>query len=291
MNALGPGEIRARRRPGLVLGVASLRLLFGFFLAWPLSSLLAASGVGLRPEGDRLLFEGGGYLLLDVLRLRGAELEAVARGLLPVLGLGLLLTAACNAALLVGLNQAPEAPLRGRLRLRELRELLARASEHVPALVVLGVGTALAQLLLILGGSIAVAAVPESLAEPVKSTLAQLAIWFLAAVAAGGVGGFSDLVKASLVRHESRLVEALSRAWQCLLRRPVRASFGWIPYALVFLLVALLATQLSQLIDVSRPGAWRVWLVFAVHQLVVVTSVAARSAWYARALRVVATEA
>ena len=37
--------------------------------------------------------------------------------------------------------------------------------------------------------------------------------------------------------------------------------------------------------------AWRVWLVFAVHQLVVVTSVAARSAWYARALRVVATEA
>lgn len=281
MNPLGPGEIRARRRPGLVLGVAGLRLLTGFCLAWPLSSLLAASGAGLRPEGDRLLFEGGGYLLLDVLRLRGTELEAVARGLVPVLGLGLLLTAACNAALLVGLNG------RGRLG---LRELLARATERVPALVVLGVGTALAQLLVILGGSLTVAAVPESLAEPVKTTASQLAIWFVFALAAGGVGGFSDLVKASLVRHDSRLGEALSRAWQCLLRRPLRASFGWIPYALAFLAVALLAAKLSELIDVSRAGSWRVSLVFLVHQLVVVTSVAARSAWYARALRVVATE-
>jgi hypothetical protein len=282
VSALGPGEIRARRRPGLVLGVAGLRLLMGFCLAWPLSSLLAASGVGLRPEGDRLLFEGGGYLLLDVLRLRGAELEAVARGLLPLLGLGLLLTAACNAALLVGLN------LQGRLK---LRELLASASQRVPALVVLGVGTALAQLLVILGGSLTVAVVPESLAEPVKTTATQLLVWFVAAAFAGGVGGFSDLVKASLVRHDSRLVDALSSAWRCLLRRPIRASFGWIPYALAFLLVALLAAKLSELIDVSRPGTWRITLVFAVHQLVVVTSVAARSAWYARALRVVATDA
>jgi hypothetical protein len=282
VNALGPGEIRARRRPGLVLGVAGLRLLMGFCLAWPLGSLLAASGVGLRPEGDRLLFEGGGYLLLDVLRLRGAELEAVARGLLPMLGLGLLLTAACNAALLVGLN------VQGRL---ELRELLSRANKRVPGLIVLGIGTALAQLLVILGGSLVVAAVPESLAEPVKSTVTQLLIWFVAALFAGGVGGFSDLVKASLVRHESRLVEALSRAWRCLLNRPIRASFGWVPYALAFLLVALLAAESSELIDVSRGGAWRVSLVFAVHQLVIVTSVAARGAWYARALRLVATDA
>lgn len=288
MSALGPGEIRARRRPGLVAVVALSRLFMGFCLAWPLSSLLAASGVGLRPEGDRLLFEGGGYLLLDVLRLRGGELEAVARGLLPVLGLGLLLTAACNTALLVGLNQAPSAPLRGRL---QLRELLARASERLPAMVVLGIGTALAQLLLILGGSLTVAAVPESSAEPVKTTVMQLTVWFVVALAAGGVGGFSDLVKASLVRHDSRLVDALSRGWVCLQRRPVRASFGWFPYALAFLLVALLAAQLSELVDVSRPGGWRVGLVFAVHQLVVVTSVAARSAWYARALRVVATHA
>ncbi|HEX2872444.1 MAG TPA: hypothetical protein VHP33_14345 [Polyangiaceae bacterium] len=288
MTALGPGEIRARRRPGLVVGVAGLRLLMGLCLAWPLSSLLAASGVGLRPEGDRLLFEGGGYLLLDVLRQRGSELEAVARGLLPVLGLGLLFTAACNAALLVGLNQAPSAPLRGRL---QLRELLGRASERVPAMIVLGVGTALGQLLLILGGSLTVAAVPESLAEPVKTTVTQLAIWSAVAIAAGGVGGFSDLVKASLVRHDSRLVDALAHAWACLLRRPIRASFGWFPYALAFLLAAFLAARLSELVDVSQPGAWRVAMVFAVHQLVVVTSVAARSAWYARALRIVATHA
>jgi hypothetical protein len=281
VNALGPGDIRARRRPGLVLVVAGLRLLTGFCLAWPLSSLLAESGVRLRPEGDRVLFEGGGYVLLEMLRLRGAELEAVARGLLPVFGLGLLLTAVCNAALLVGLN------LQGRLA---ARELLARAGERVPALVVLGVGTALAQLLVLLAGSLTSAAVPDSLAEPVKTTVMQLLVWLVVAVVTGGLGGFSDLVKASLVRHESRLVEALSRAWRRLLRRPIRASFGWVPYAFAFLLAALVAAKVSELVDVSRAGAWRVTLVFAVHQMVVVTSVAARSAWYARALRIVATD-
>ena len=104
MNALGPGEIRARRRPFVVLAIAGLRILSGFCLAWPLASLVASSGVGLRPEGDRALFEAGGYLLLELLRLQGGALTAASRGLVPVLLLGLVLTAACNAALLVALN-------------------------------------------------------------------------------------------------------------------------------------------------------------------------------------------
>jgi hypothetical protein len=48
--------------------------------------------------------------------------------------------------------------------------------------------------------------------------------------------------------------------------------------------------KLSGLIDVSRPGAWRLVAVFAAHQLVIVTSLAARAGWFARALRLVATD-
>jgi hypothetical protein len=281
VSPLGPGLIRATRRPLLVLSVAALRIFAGLCLAWPLSSLLTSTGVGLRAEGDRALFEGGGYLLLELVRLRGSELEAVARGLLPVLVLGLVLTAACNAALLVGLN------LHGRLR---GRELLSRAGERLPALVVLGVGTALAQLVLIIAGLIAVEAIPESLAQPVATSCAQGALWLVVALAAGALGGFSDVVKASLVRHESRLGDGLSRALKCLKHLPIRATFGWIPCALACFFVAILVAKLCELCDVGQAGAWRVAAIFTLHQLVILTAVGARAAWFARALRLVATD-
>lgn len=282
MIALGPGQIAARRRPLLLLSLTGVRILAGFCLAWPLSALVAQTGIGLRADGDRALFEGGGYLLLEVLRLRGGELEAVARGLLPVLVLGLLVTAACNAALLVGLN------LQGRL---QLRELLSRAAERLPRLVVLGGGTALGQFLLLIVGTIAVSAIPEALDRPVAATTAEVLLWLVVALAAGAMGGFSDVVKASLIRHQASLVEALSLAFKCLRHLPIRASFGWVPYAAAFVAVALLAGKLTEIIDVARPGAWRVGCVFAIHQLVVLSSVVARAAWYARALRLVATDA
>jgi len=281
VTALAPGQIGVRRRPLLISSVAFLRVLAGLCLAWPLSALIAQSGVGLRPGGDRALFESGGYLLLEVVRLRGAELEAVARGLVPLLALGLLLTAACNAALLVGLNE------QGRLA---PRELLSRASARLPRLVVLGGGTALGQLLLIIAGAIAVSALPSSLAQPVTTSCAELALWLVVALAASALGGLSDIAKASLVRHDSRLADGLARAFKCLRHLPFRATFGWLPYAAAFGALALLSAKLTELVDVSRPGAWRVAAVFALHQLVVLTSVTARAAWYARALRLVATD-
>ncbi len=281
MTALGPGEIQARRRPFVVLAIAGLRILAGFCLAWPLASLISTSGLGLRPEGDRALFEGGGYLLLELLRLQGGALAAAARGLVPVFVLGLVLTAACNAALLVALN------LRERLT---VRGWLARALDRVPALLVLGIGTALGQLVLVVAGGFATAAVPEPLAKPVVTSVGQVALWLLVALLAGALGGFSDTVKASLVRHESRLLDGLSRGWKCLRHSPIRASFGWSPFGLAFLVAAFGAAQLTECVDVSRPGAWRVAAVLVVHQLVILVSVAARAAWFARALRLVATD-
>jgi hypothetical protein len=280
--ALGPGEIRARRRPVVIASVACLRIFAGFCLAWPLGSLIAGSGVGLRAEGDRALFESGGYLLLEVVRLRGSELLAVGRGLLPVLAVGLLLTAACNAALLVALN------LNGRL---ERAAWLSRAFARLPALLIVGAGTALGQLVLIVVGVIAADAIPESLARPLATSAAVAAVWLAVALTAGALGGLADVAKASLVRHDARLVDGLARAWLCLRQRPIRATFGWFPYALGFALAVFLAAELCQLLDISRPGAWRVVAVFGVHQLVILTSVAARAGWFARALRLAATEA
>lgn len=280
MTPLGPSEIRARRRPAVISSIALLRLGAGFCLALPLSSVLAASGVGLRAEGDRALFEAGGYLLLEVLRLEGPSLIAAARGLLPLLGVALALTALCNAALLFAINVA------GRLA---VTDWLSRSLQRWPGFLLLGAGTVLGQALLFGIGASVAAALPDPMARPVATSAGQLGIWFGVALAAGVLGAFSDLTKASLVRHETGLVSALRHAAQCLRRRPLATSFGWLPYAAAFVAAVVSVATLTEVIDVSRSGAWRVGLVFALHQLVVLLSVALRAAWFARALRLSAS--
>lgn len=280
MTALGPGEMRARRRPFVVLAIAALRLTLGFCLALPLASLIGDSGLGQTPRGDRALFEGGGYLLIELLRVKGADLAAVTRGLVPLALLGLLVTAASNAALLVALNLA------GRL---QLRAWLARASGYVPALVVLGVGTALTQLAFAILGGVAAAAIPEPLARPLAGSAGQVACWLVAALLAGAAGGFSDVVKAALVRNDAGLAAAVRHALDCLKRRPLGTLLGHLPYGLALVAAIALAAELTSLLDVSRPAAWRLAAVFTLHQAVVVGSVALRAAWYARALRLTAS--
>lgn len=279
MTPLGPGEIRARKRPGVIIALAAARLCVGFCLAFPLASLVAASGIGERIEGDRALFEAGGYLLLELLRTQSVSLSAVIRGILPLFLVGLTLTVACNAALLVALN------MRERLN---LRTWLASALERVPPLLVLSAAAALAQGAVLLVGGIAADAWPSSATAPVRTSVAQLAAWALAVLVAGALGGFADVVKAALVRHRATLGDALSQALACVVRTPLRTGFGWLPYAALFLLAGAAASQVTAFCDVSRPGAWRVAVVFGVHQLVVVSSVALRAGWYARALRIAA---
>lgn len=279
MSALAPGELRARNRPFVVLAVAFVRAVCGLCLAFPLASLVEQSGVGQRAEGDRALFQGGGYLLVELLRLHGTSLAAAARGLLPVLALGLLLTAACNAVLLVTIN--------ARERLSSL-PWLSLSLSRMPALSVLGLGTVIAQGLIVLLGALAADSVPNWLDRPQLSSALQAVAWLLTLLAAGGLGGFADLTRAALIREQATLPHALVRAWTCAKARPIRAHFGWLPYALPLLAAALLAYALTGALDVSRPGAWRVAMVFCLHQLVILVSVAARAAWFARALRFVA---
>jgi hypothetical protein len=235
--------------------------------------------VGQRAEGDRVLFEGGGYLLLEVLRRQGPDLMAATRGLIPVFGVGLLLTASSNAALLVALNA------RGRL---ELRSWLARALERLPGVVVLGVATTLGQGVLFVGGMLLSAAVPDSMANPVGSSLLELAAWLVVALAAGGLGGVADVAKACLVRSQAGLGSALGQAFSCLSRRPLLTMFGWLPYAALFGAGVAAAAWLTGAVDVSRPGALRVAAVFVAHQLVILLAVALRAAWFARASRLAA---
>jgi len=280
VTLLAPGEVRARRRPLLIAAIFGMRLLAGLCLAWPLASLVAASGIGAHPNGDRSLFENGGYLLLDLLRAQGGALLATTRGLLPSWCFGLLLTGGTNAALWVALNES--GPFRA-------AELCRRALTELPRLLLVGGAATLAQLALCLLGASLASAVPESLARPISLTLTQGGVWLVTAVLVGAIGGLSDVTKAALVRHRARPGEALARALGSSRRRPLGVYFGWLPYAMISLGAAVLGAELTEVCDVSGPGAWRVASVFALHQLVILSGVAARAAWFARALRLAAT--
>lgn len=280
MSALAPSELQARKRPFVVLGVALARAFCGFCLAYPLAALVEQSGIGQRAQGDRALFEGGGYLLLELARLQGPALMATARGLLPMLLLGLVLTAICNAVLLVTINESE--------RLKSVGWLSLSLS-CVPALCAIAVAALIAQGACMLVGALMADAVPNWLGRPQLTTALQAGAWLVALLVAGALGGLADLTRASLVRSRETLPQALARAWSCLQAQPIRACFGWVPYGLPFVAAALLAYALTGAIDVSRDGAWRVAAVFVVHQLVIVVSVAARASWFARALRLVAS--
>jgi hypothetical protein len=279
VSVLGPGEIRALRRPFALIAMALTRCLFGFVLAFPLASLVSASSIGSRAQGDRLLFESGGYFLLEIVRVQGDALLAAARGAVPVLLLGLLVTAFANAALLVALNE--------RERITP-GAWLGRAATRLGTFTALGAATTFGQLLI--GGAALLGAggVPDLATAPRLTSLLELGVWLIAAIAAGALGGFSDLTRASLVRHETPLLAALQQAFLCLRRHPLRGAFGFVPFAGLLGLAIAAAAMLTGWCDVGQGGAWRVAGVIALHQLVVLTAVACRSGWYARALRLVA---
>lgn len=276
MIALGPDEVRARRRPLAILAVAGLRLLSGFCVALPLASLVAESGIGARAEGDRALFEEGGYLLLEVLRLQGPNLSAALLGLLPVVALGLALTAACNLTLFVALN------FEGRL---QLQAWLAHAGRALPGFLLLSAATAALQAALFLAGSIATAGLPDMMARPVAATALEASVWLSIAALAGALGGLSDVAKASMVRHGSGASASIENAVRSAKSSPIACCFGWLPPAGALLLAVGAAAELTSALDVARPGGLRVALVFLVHQLVIVASVWLRAAWFARASR------
>jgi hypothetical protein len=280
MSALGPSEISLRRRPLLVLAICTVRLVLGFCLSLPLASLVAGSGVGQRAEGDRALFEAGGYLLLELLRTQGDALSATLRGLSPLLGLGLLVGAACNLVLMIALN------VRGRLA---SFAWLGQAWARFPAQLVISAGAGLSKLLLVVLATIALGAVPAWATEPIATTLAQAASVLPFLLALGAVGGFEDVAKAALVRHEATLQQGLARAVLCARRRPLLALWGWLPYAALLGLAALVAAELTAGIDVAGASATRVVAVFVAHQLVVAIGITCRAAWFARALRLAAT--
>jgi hypothetical protein len=108
---------------------------------------------------------------------------------------------------------------------------------------------------------------------------------FLAALAALGV--LHDVARVAVVENDSGFGDAAKDALQLARRRGRAVFLGWLVPSLGAVLAVAVAAWLTGVIDVGRAGWWRIAAVAAVHQLAIVTMVAMRVVWLARAVDLV----
>ncbi len=251
-------------------------------LALPATALVAGTGLGRFESGDRLLFQPGGTILAEVARALAPEAPShVASSLGAATLVGVLLLAP-HAALLVTLSRAE----------RERQAAVwGRALTHLPALISLSGVAALAQVVL-LSATLSVAA--EIRGSLGSSTARSADLAYVGAIALGlvvvlAVGLARDLSRAAVVRGSLGAKAALEAGLKALARAPGRALLQWALPAAAGLALVALGAVLTGLIDVSRPGDWRVGLVMVVHQAIAYGLCFCRAFWLSASLGLATT--
>lgn len=261
---------RAWQCRAAVLALWAYRAVAGTLVALPAWWGVAGSGFARHPRGDAPLFDPGGALLVEWVRLNVNALPALGVGTAAALGL-------CG---LVGLM--PLAFLLQRLAARRASLLGA-----VPSLALLGAGALLLQTLLALAGLSLGLNLEDALAgsrSERTADLASAAVFGLALGLGALVGVLRDLGRAALVAHADGVGHALALAWRGFASRPMSAVVGWATPAMWSVALVLAAAWLVGRIDVHQPGAHRVLAVLAVHQGALFGVTLLQSSWLSRAI-------
>jgi len=226
----------------------------------------------MHPEGDRSLFEAGGFRLLESLRLGRPSLAAAAESGMLIGGfvavLGLLPLAASLAVLEDPKNR------RG--------EVAKRAVELFPTFLKLGATTLFFQGVIIAVAA-AVAPTLSGFAGVIRNEQARDVVALAALLPAGaavvGLGVWQDFARAAAVLGETRAIDAAGAGWAALARRPATALFSYgATIALGWATVAISAAAVG-FMDVSRPGAVRLVATFALHQATLFVVAGLRVLW------------
>jgi len=254
-----------------------LRALLAASLFLPFARLIAASGITHFPAGDRLLFQPSGLYLLELLRLSGPELVALAEGSLWLL-LGV------SAILLLARALTFQTLIQRRF---DLVEIVPRALRLVPGYLLIAGLVLLAQVLaltIFLWAGAGVSRLFEARSER-SADLAFAALSLLGLFVALVLGVVGELARASLAHERQSGLSALGRGLEHLARAPVRLLSRWAGLGAAGLVLVVAAAKLCELLDVSREAAWRAAAVFGVHQLVILALVGLQTAWLVIALR------
>lgn len=288
---LEPAQIRARRRPRALFFVWAFELLCAYVIATPIHAW-AKAALGARPDGDAAIFRPGGHVLLSWLGEEGPALGIVLRTtflLLFVFGvLGQIVTGMLVTSLATGVGERGRAPGTG-------FALRAGAASFFP---LLGVGflTGALQVFILGMGLLTSSAVDNALtpsAGDARAFTARLVVLALFVVVVLVLGVVGDLARAVVVRNVAaasatlgstrlRLREAAVRVAGA--RRALgRATLAWGWRAVISLALIWVGARAGDLVAGRDGGA--LWLLFAVHQLIILARAGLRASWLANALR------
>ncbi len=251
----------------------------GLALAAPVTAVVVASGIGNFPGGDRLLFERGGLLLVEVVR--------ASWSLLPPLALSSLVTGAFVYAALA-LPQALVWTALGEATPEPTPAFLGRACARVPAYFALASLGFLAQILVFsLGLTAAGMLHGRSSANPLRADLGALVVLGCAGVLALMLGVLRDVAGATVACGVAGSKNALRAGLRVALTRPLALAGRFLgPTALGLALVILVALATGSL-DVGAPEGSRFVLVAVLHQLVALAVTVCRTVWLKSAIAVV----
>lgn len=264
----------AFRRPGLVILLWAYRALAGLLVSLPAAE--AIGGITSQfPRAQGELFDPGGVMLLETLRLGRRAIPAVFVGGSGVAVMAALLGLLPLAALVAGLGRE------GRLG---AAFLAGRAGAHAGTLAILfGIG-ALAEVLVAVVASLLLGKLAGALhLAPPGDDLAALGALLLALAVAAVIGVIRDLAYVAAVHGDERFYGAATTAVRCFLRAPVRAVGAWAFRALLGLAALALAAWLAPSIRATSSAALAA--AFALHQLGLFAAAYARASWLAAAIR------
>lgn len=294
LRALEPNEIRARRRPRAVLFVWAWELACAFLIATPIHSW-AKSVWGAHPDGDAVLFRPGGHALLSWLGDDGPALGIVFRTTIIALAvfsvLGQIITGALVASLATGLGK------RGRTPSMAL-SLRAGIRAFFPLLSVGVLGGALEGSILGIGLAVSSAtdnALQASLGDA-RAFTARLAVLALFVGAALIVGIIADLARVAVARDIAlagdrpapmlrSMRDGLVAAASTTRRAIGRATLAWGWRTVLSLALIWIGARAGDIAGGRGGGA--LWLLFGLHQLVILARAGLRASWLANALRLV----
>jgi hypothetical protein len=270
--------IRARVRAALVLFFA--RAASALVLAYPVAKTTAAFLPPAFPVSDALLFAPGGFYAAEAVRLGGrainASLEGSAMGFV-LLAIGISFPFAVALSALVYPAES-------------LPDLAKRGAACTPPLVAIGGATAVAQAVAAAAIAGALGAASGSVDRVLDEPQADLTLVGLALIAGSSLlvmGLAADLARAAVVRQGQRALGAIAFSFAVLRRAPRAVVSAWLPAWLASVAVVAAAAFAASALDVSRPGAARVWAVALIHQVAVLAIVALRLYWLERALALV----
>jgi hypothetical protein len=277
--------MRARRCPRAIAALWVWDAALGAVLAWPIVALVRAT-YGTHPRADAVLWDSGGFALLDLLVRRLPSLSALTSHAAALLLFTLVLGLVPSGAVLVCVGFTTENRRPPSIRSATQAGVVA----FLPFAILLATTLALQAciaLATVTGASLADEGLQPSLGDALADAVA-LSVIVIGAVFAAFAGVLEDMARAAVIRFGVGAGEGLRAALRALARRPVVLFWSWAwrglasvaPIAFGGLLAARLGGR----------GGTALAVLFAIHQLVVGVRASLRVSWLARAMRAVDAE-